>query len=290
MKKFNEYLHEDLTGALVEPKSASSAEAARLGLVYVGFGRYEDPNTNQVTHIVKDDRLIPYKKAIKTNSFKKTSGDDFGNYMNDLKGEVEQLHDELVDYYLPENFDEDELSAIESYTGEDYIDINDKLYSLPTGIPADQIEPEYSGDNLSDTISALDSALNKMPAPKDFLVYINLGDSYKLEDLSPGKKFRFKGFRSTTLNPSIAINFGASTTGESRRKQTILIQLHVKKGSKGLYVDDFSSVPGEGEFLLPRATTIRITGGPSKLVGSNAYSGQMNQQVLFFSAEIVNNK
>jgi hypothetical protein len=290
MKKFNEYLHEDLSGALVEPKSASSAQAAKLGLVYVGFGRYEDPRTNQVTHIVNNDRLIPYKKAVKTNSFKKISGDDFGNYMNDLKGDAEQLHDELVDYYLPENFDENELSAIESYTGEDYIDINDKLYSLPTGIPAEQIEPEYSGDNLSDTISALDSALNKMPAPKDFLAYINLGDSYKLEDLSPGKKFRFKGFRSTTLNPSIAMNFGASTTGESRRSQTILIQLHVKKESKGLYVDDFSSVPGEGEFLLPRATAIRITSGPSKLVGSNAYSGQMNQQVLFFSAEIVNNK
>ena len=57
-----------------------------------------------------------------------------------------------------------------------------------------------------------------------------------------------------------------------------------------MYVDDYSATPGEAEFLLPRGTAIKITGGPSKLVGSNKYSNEMNHEVVFFNAEIVRNK
>jgi hypothetical protein len=290
MKNFNQYISEDLTRALIEPQSSASEQAKALGLAYVGFGRYEDPNTQQITHVVQNDRLIPYKKVVKTNTYKKAGSDDYGNLMNDVKGEIEQLHNDLINYYTPESYDDNELSAIEAYTGEEYIDINDKLYSLPTGIPADQIEPEYSDDELPATIASLDSALNKVKVDRDFVVYINLGSGYKLEDMKAGSVYRFKGYRSTSLNPGIAINFGSSSKGQSRRQQTILLQVVIKKGSKGMYVDDFSSVPGEGEFLLPRGSSIKITGGPSKLVGSNAYSGQMNHQVMLFSADLIKNK
>lgn len=290
MKKFNEFLVEDLNGALVEPQSASSQQAARLGLVYVGFGRYEDPQTRQITHIVQNDRLVPYNKAAKTNSFKKTSGDDYGDYVNNLKPEIEQNHANLVQSYLPENYDENELAAIESYTGEDYLDINDKLYSLPTGIPADKIEPEYDGDELPSTIQALDSALNKVPVPQDVTVYVSLGENYNITDFKPGQRVRFKGYRSSTINPGIALNFGSEKSASSRRKQTIIFQILVKKGSKGMYVDDFSSTPGEGEFLLPRGTQVKIKSGPNKLVGSNGYTGTMNHEVLYFDAELVKAK
>jgi hypothetical protein len=290
MKKFNEFLYEDLGGALVEPKSASAAEAAKLGLVYVGFGRYEDPKTQQVTHIVQNDRLVPYKKAVKTNTFKSVSGDDYGDYTKNLKPETEQNHADLINYYVPEKYDENELAAIESYTGEDYLDINEKLYSLPTGIPADQIEPEFSDDDLPAKIAALDSALDKTVTPKDFLVYISLGDGYNIEDFTPGQVMRFKGFRSTTINPSIALNFGGNTKQQNRRSQTIVIQLLVPKKSKGMYVDDYSATPGEGEFLLPRGSSIKITSSPNKLIGSNGYTGEMNHQVIFFNAELMKNK
>lgn len=290
MKKFGEFLYEDLSGALVEPKSKSSQEAARLGLTYVGFGRYEDPKTGQITHVVQNDRLVPFNKAVKSNSFKSTSSDDFGSYNKNLKPDIEQNHADLVNHYVPEKYDENELAAIESYTGEDYLDINEKLYSLPTGIPANQIEPEFSDDDLPSKIAFLDSALNKSTAPKEFLTYISLGDGYKVEDFTPGQKVRFKGYRSTTINPNIALNFGGQTSGQNRRGQTIVIQLLVKKGAKGMYVDDYSSTPGEGEFLLPRGSVVKITSAPNKLVGSNGYSGEMNHQVIFFNAELVKNK
>ena len=290
MKKFNEFLFEDLGGALVEPQSQSSQEAARLGLVYVGFGRYEDPKTQQITHIVQNGRLVPFNKAIKTNTFKNTSADDYGSYTKNLKPEVEQNHTDLSKYYLPENYDENELASVESYTGEDYLDINDRLYSLPAGIPADKIEPEYDGDDLPLKVAALDSALSKVSTPKEFLVYTSLGDSYNIEDFKPGQAFKFKGFRSTTLDPGIALNFGSKAGAQSRRKQTVILQILVRQGAKGMYVDDYSATPGEAEFLLPRGSTVKITAGPNKLVGSNGYSKEMNHQVIFFNAEIVKNK
>jgi hypothetical protein len=290
MKKFGEFIYEDLSGALVEPKSNSSQEAARLGLVYVGFGRYEDPKLGQITHIVQNDKLVPFNKAVKTNSFKSISSDDYGSYSNNLKPDIEQNHNDLVNHYAPENYDENELSAIESYTGEDYLDINEKLYSLPTGIPAKKIEPEFSDDDLPAKIAALDSALNKSVSPKEFLTYISLGSGYKLEDFKPGQVMRFKGYRSTTINPSIALNFGGQNPAQNRRAQTIIIQLLIKEGSKGMYVDDYSTTPGEGEFLLPRGTAVKLTSGPNKLVGSNGYTGELNREVIFFNAELVKNK
>lgn len=290
MKKYNEFILEDMKGALVEPQSPASEQAGKLGLQYVGFGRYEDPRTQQITHIVQDGRLVPFNKAVKTNTFKKVSGDDFGDYAKNLKPEIEQHHQDLSNFYLPENYDENELAALEAYTGGGYVDINSKLASLPAGVPADQIETEYEGDTLQSTIAALDSALSKVPAPKDFLTYVSLGNAFRPEELQAGQVYSFKSYRSTTIDPNIALNFGSKSDAASRRKQTALVQIKVKKGSKGMYVDDYSTTPGEAEFLLPRGSSFKIVGGPNKLVGSNGQSGELNHQVMLFDAELVKNK
>jgi hypothetical protein len=94
----------------------------------------------------------------------------------------------------------------------------------------------------------------------------------------------------STINPDIALNFGENTQGQNKRGQTIIIQVLVKRGAKGMYVDDYSATPGEGEFLLPRGSSIKLTAGPNKLVGSNGYTGEMNRQVIFFNAELLSNK
>jgi hypothetical protein len=287
MKKFNQYIKEDLGGALVEPKSASAEQAKQLGLVYVGFGRYEDPRTQQVTHIVQNDRLVPFSKAMKTNTFKQQSSDDYGNYVKGMMPDIQQNHSELSSYYMPENYEDNELDAIEAYTGIDFLDMNDKLYTLPVGIPADQIQPEFEGDDIGQKIAALDSALDKVAAPKDFITYTGLDTSYNVEDFVPGRVFRFKGFRSTSLNTNIALNYNSRVNVTSGRKQTILLQIRVKKGSKGMYVDEFSVNPGESEYLLPRGSKVRIKGGPNKLIGSNAYSQDPNLEVLYFDCDLV---
>ena len=70
--------------------------------------------------------------------------------------------------------------------------------------------------------------------------------------------------------------------GSSGRNQVVLLQLFVKKNSKGLYAADFSSNADDCEFILPRSTKIQIVNGPSNLVGSDAMSGNMNLEVLYF--------
>jgi hypothetical protein len=287
MKKFNDFIKEDLNGALIEPKSASAAAAKKLGLQYVGFGRYEDPNTQQITHIVQNDRLVPFSKASKTATFKKQSSDDYGSYVKGLMPEIDQHNSDLTKYYVPETYTEDELDAVESYTGNDFLEMNDKLYSLPTGIPAEKIQPEFDGDDVPDRIADLDSALERVRSPKDFITYTGLSTELSAEDFIPGKKFRFKGYRSTSINPNIALNYNSRVNKDLQRKQTVMLQIRVPKGSNGLFVEDFSANPGESEFLLPRGSKVKIVGGPNKLVGSNAYTGDSGLEVLYFDCVLV---
>ena len=192
MKKFGEFIREDLTGALVEPQSNASAQAKKLGLTYVGFGRYED-QTGQVSHIVQDDKLIPFSKAIRSKSYKDFSSDDFGGYTKNMENDVSALHTSLTDAYSPENYDNAELDAIKAYTESEYDSINQKLASLPANISADQIQPEYDGDNRPELIAALDSALSKVGSPVDFIGYVGLGQDYDPFALTSAQKFKFKG-------------------------------------------------------------------------------------------------
>jgi hypothetical protein len=285
--KFKQFFGEDFNQALVEPSSAAAAQAKKLGLQYVGFGRYEDPNTQQVTHIVQNERLVPFSKAIKSNAFKQQSADDYGSMVKQQLPQIEQVHTYLSSYYKPESYTEDELDAIQEFTGPGYLDINEKLYSLPTGIKANKIEPEFDGDEIPAHVAALDTALNKTKCPVETLVYVGLGPEYDITQFVPGKSFSFKGFRSTTLNPNIALNYNSRVNKTAQRQQTVMLQIKVKKGSKGMFVDDFSANPGESEYLLPRGSKVKILSGPNKLVGSNAYTGSNGLEVLYYDCELV---
>jgi hypothetical protein len=55
-------LNESLVKAIKsEPKTAAAQQAKKMGLTYVGFGRYAD-KTGNVAYIVQDEKLIPFKK------------------------------------------------------------------------------------------------------------------------------------------------------------------------------------------------------------------------------------
>ena len=287
LKKFNEYLEEDFNQALIEPSSAAAQQAKKLNLQYVGFGRYEDPNTQQITHIVQNERLVPFSKAVKSNAFKQQSADDYGSFVKQQLPQIEQVHTYLSSYYKPESYSEDELDAIQEYTGVGYFDINEKLYSLPTGIKANKIQPEFDGDEIPAHVASLDTALNKTKCPIETLVYVGLGTDYDITNFIPGKSFAFKGYRSTTLNPNIALNYNSRVNKTAQRQQTVMLQIRVKKGSKGMFVDDFSANPGESEYLLPRGSKVKILSGPNKLVGSNAYTGSNGLEVLYYDCELV---
>lgn len=275
MKKFGEFIREDLTGALVEPQSDASKQAKKLGLTYVGFGRYEDQN-GQVSHIVQNDKLIPFSKAVKSKSYKDLSADDYGDYTKNLQGDVSTIHTELTNAYTPENYDNAELDAVKAYTESAYYDVNQKLVSLPTGIPANQIQPEYDGDNRPQIIAALDSALTKVAAPIDFIGYVGLSQDYNTLTLQSAKKLKFKGFRSLSINPNTVLGSGDPS----------VLQIKVKAGSTGMYLDDYSATPGDGEFLLPRGSAIKIVGGPNKISGTDGATQDPNKQIIVYDCEL----
>jgi hypothetical protein len=288
MKKFSEFIYEDFSGAMVEPISDASTEAKRLGLVYAGFGRYKNPETGQVTHIIQNDKLIPFNKAIKTNTFNAVSGDDIGDYTKNMKPQTDQTHASLIDYYGSDNYDEKELSAIESFSA-DPETINRKLMSLPSMVPADQLQMDSAQDTVPGLVAALDSCMNKVGAPDDFLIYVGLDSSFDIATLKLGSKIRFKTFRSGSLDPSVVLDELAGQD-PSTTKQAKILQILVKKDAMGMYIDDYSTQPGQGEFVLPRGAVIKITSDPNKLVGSNRSVGALSQEILFINAEYTSNK
>lgn len=283
MKKFRDFLSEDMTDALVEPQSNSSKQAKQLGLVYVGFGRYEDPKTRQITHIVQNDRLVPFSKAVKTNTFQQQSGDDYGSYVKAMRPEIDQVSSVLINHYKPENYSNEELDAIQMYTGTAYNDVNQKLISLPTGINAKDIQPTSPDDYVPNIITNLDSAIAKSKSPIYFTVYSGLGSNYDPTQFAAGQEMSFKSYRSTSLNPNVVLN----NISRSAEQSAAIFQIQIKKNSQGIYASDFSVSSDESEYILPRGAKIKIVDGPFRSVGSNQFTGEQNLQVSYFNCMLV---
>lgn len=273
-------LREDLNLASREPSSEAAVEAKRLGLVYVGFGRYEDPNTRQVTHIVQNDKLVPFAKAVRTNDYKQNSADDLGKLAQALAPQKATLDGVLTQQYSPENFSNEELDVIKQFTDTGYQEINNKLNALPANIMTTQIVPDYDGDAIPDQIKLLDDAVSRIKTPVEMNMYASLGDNV---ELTAGMTIRFKGFRSGTIDPSVVMN-SSKQSGTSSR--ATVLQIRVPEGSKGLYAENFSSNPEEYEFILPRGSKVLIKDGPNKLVGSNAQLNVNRQEIYYFNCEL----
>lgn len=283
MKKFRDFLSEDLSGSLVEPQSNASKQAKQLGLVYVGFGRYEDQQSGQITHIVQNDRLVPFSKAVKTNTFQQQSGDDYGSYVKAMRPEIDQVSVALTNHYKPENYKNEELDAIQMYTGMSYNDVNQRLISLPTGIDAKAIQPTSPDDYVPGIISNLDSAIAKSKAPMNFTIYTGLGGNYDPTQFAPGQEMTFKSYRSTSLNPNVVLN----NIGRDSDQSVALFQIQVNKDTNGLYANDFSQAADESEYILPRGARVKIVDGPSRSIGSNQFTGEQNLQVKYFNCILV---
>lgn len=276
-------INEDLNIAGQENKQSPAAqEAARLGLQYVGFGRYEDPRTRQISHIVQNEKLIPFKKAIRTGTYQQQSSDDIGNFSTNVLGpQTQELHAFLTSKYTPDKYNDKELNALSSFVNGGYADINARLLQLPAGIPAKSIEPRQQSDGLADMVAALDSAIKKSRAPLEFITYAKIGSDYNLEDFAPGRSFIYKGYRSTNIDVRRAIG-APERVGMTGRNQTAVLQIRVKKNARGIYTSDYNQDGSMGDFLLPRGARIDIVSGPNKLVGSDAASASTNLEILYF--------
>lgn len=284
-------LREDLRRILQpQPGQESvSQQAAGKELSYVGFGRYKDPKSGHVTHISQNGKLVPFQGAVKTNTFQQTGTDDIGLYREFTSPEVQELHAFLVSQYTPDKYDDKQLDAIHALTSGGYVDLNNRLSSMPSGVPANKIEPQSVDDPIPDMVNSLDSAIKKSRAPADFLTYCNLGADVDQDLFYAGLKFTMRGFVTTCIEPTNVIRYAdmSRVSPLTGRPQVLMLQILVKKNSRGLYLSDFSATPDDMEFLLPRDPEIKITGGPNEFVGSDANSQNLNLEVLYFEGTLL---
>lgn len=305
MKKYGEFLEESLAAEVKsEPKTAAAMQARKMGLNYVGFGRYAD-SKGQVAYTVVDDRLVPYKrdehidrlydKADMTNDvakaneitrqanelqkYKKQRSQEDGQIISQKNKEMFMTAKQLSSLYRPEMFSSDEIDAIALYTGDAYVEINRYLYKgHDEGANAD------TDNYIGGIIDSLDSAFEETQSPFDFTVYTGLSGRYKAEKIIPGQEYIFRGYISTSLSHEVAIS------GFTESKNSVVLQIEVAKGQKAIYVDNMSDTDGELETLLPRGSKVRVISGPHPLptdIVGFGYTGEAEAKISLFHCQLI---
>lgn len=287
MKKFEEYITETLAAEVKsEPKSAAAKEARKLGLTYIGFGRYAD-NKGRIAYIVDKGRLVPYKRPEEMESMysksmsqslspsKQTKGksnDAVSTYnlhagaqdrrntedskiIRQKTKEASALNKELYKFYNPNMFSQEEIDALTYYTADGFEPINRYLYKgHEPGTSQDE------ADQIDALVNAIDSAFEETQAPFAYSVYSGLSSRYRADKIKPGGEYIFRGYLSTSIDFNTAIGGFADT--DMRSDAAVVLQIEVSKGQKSIYLDPLSYNSGEKETLLPRGSRIKIISGP----------------------------
>lgn len=293
MKKFGEYLTETLADEVKsEPTSAAAQEARKMGLTYLGYGRYAD-SSGQVAYTVDKDRLVPFKKKTEIHGMYQkaqtmpaptpskngekpsidkaqeltTQADQFHNTLkkrtkedqkiNSAKyKEAQKVNKALSSFYKPELFDDEERAAIQFYTSEGYDQVNRFLYKGHD----DGVSPE-DATAIEDTVNVLDSAFEGTQAPFGYTVYTGLSGRYDPAKILPGETYVFRGYLSTSLDYNTAVSGFTDLSDKS-----VVLQVEVQKGQKAIHLNNITDNTGdEMETLLPRGSRIKVVSGPHQL-------------------------
>lgn len=132
----------------------------------------------------------------------------------------------------------EERSSYNYYTADGYKHLNKYLRGYPYG--------RRDREELQRHVTNLDSAIRKYTFPHDTIVY--RGIRHQNLDELVGKTATDKGYVSTTLHPSIARLFAATSTHHHVARILIPGGTHVGVGNRS-----------ENELLLPRNTRIHFT-------------------------------
>jgi hypothetical protein len=129
-----------------------------------------------------------------------------------------------------------QLSAIRSYTGSTYREMNSNL------------RENYGQILPGSNISHLQEYLMSAETPKDITVFRKVGDNFAkfLKSIAhPGGTWHDKGFTSCALNKEVWHG-------------SIHMEIEIKKGFKGASINNMSSNKGETEFLLPAGSIFKF--------------------------------
>lgn len=310
MKRFSEYLGESLTDEMTTPPSSNaSAEARKMRLNYIGFGRYAD-QTGNIAYVIQNDKLVPYRKKEDIAGMAQKAGPAMGpedkkafaianavqqgnqalqqvskqseQYRRRKDREVMKVNKELVNLYQPELYTPEEVDALIDYTDSLYGPVNRYLYKGfdPGTTPED-------AQRITDNIEALDSAFEESGAPFDYTTYTGLSQRYDYRKIQPGNDYIFRGYISSSLDHNVAADVFMFTNGDSGAIGTML-EIDIKKGQKSIYLEGITENETEFETLLPRGTKVKVISGPV-LVDAETLTGNKSNgnKIALFKCSIV---
>jgi hypothetical protein len=157
-------------------------------------------------------------------------------------------------------------NALSVYKASGYSFINEQLR-----------EPSQPKEkHIENKIDKIDQAIEGAPPLKNpVLAYRGIANqglmgSFFFNKLKVGDTFQDLGYVSTTLNPKIAATFAGekgTVYGKTPvEKQGMILQYHLPKGAKGLFLDSFTNNFGEYELLLPRGSKFKVTQIRGKII------------------------
>lgn len=196
---------------------------------------------------------------------------------------------------MTDNLSLEHLQALMYYTNKGYRQINDYLYGKEVDFSISNErwnQPEidfesyredlkwrrgFSGKNMIlnkndmiDLVSTMDSALNSVHSDGQQILYrglkrrnINLSSTEELHEYiddryKVGEEVSFKGYLSTTTNPSVGLNFGSPAGPTNLRNEGIFFELKTSRGVDIAPINAATVRHDEEEWLLPRNTRWRI--------------------------------
>ncbi len=314
MKKFGEYLEESLAAEIKsEPTSAAAQQARKMGLQYMGFGRYAN-SKGQIAYIVDKGRLVPYKtqedvqgmyqKAHEMPPAAPAKASKDGKPVEDKAKTLEAQADEhnriltkrfnedekianrkmreaiktnkiLTKAFPASMFDESEMAAMREYTNEGFGPVNRYLYK---GL--DDGSTQEDADYINGIVEGMDSAFSNSKAPMNYTVYTGLSERYTADSFAPGKDYVFRGYISTTLDYNTAIELFTEQNDDA-----VVLQIEISQGQNAIHVSGFSNVNADEDFktdemetILPRGSKVKIISGPhvvmTNAINKDGYGGE----------------
>ncbi len=161
------------------------------------------------------------------------------------------------------------------YTSNSYNLNNELIRHHRMGVP----HPEYIKSHLDYDdedfapeihVPTLDKLIHSHKLPDNMTVYSGL---HFHPNEHRGKIAVVPSFMSTSVSPHVAKDFGkdwrmyANYDNEHLVKN--ILRLHLPKGHPGLYTDNGSLFPGQGEIILPRGMRYQIGHRPTHIVEGN---------------------
>lgn len=294
----------------------TSFQAKRLGLKYLGFGRYgkvmmptatptngmapkkPQPGDTKnlvggqmmVTHIVKNGLLVPVTVSPpETHYYPSEQHTDHSAYMKKQAEKIKEAVKKLVGWRRGDW--NRGIKAVQEFAAYNHQVINSVLSH-------DMLKKSHP--TIINKIKCIDKLFTYPEFAKvgqDMPVYFATGATPK-----KGGAFQYKAYLSTTTNPKVALGMlGGKMANpdivdiqhEDDQKTTVpnVIQLDLKKGQRALDVHSLTGGPDYNdkdtpeEFILPRDSHIVITDGPIYLKHAIVWRAELDQKDEDFEAD-----